>query len=696
MDDHLVFIDEFPVNHENYAETIKSIKFLRNLCRGVFMPSILSGTDSSATNLIGQKDSLFSGEVAYSRKWVKVITKLVQPTIKSLCCTIEVKPGKYMSDFVNDDDTFDYSAFISNYNFKSELSESLDDALNILKYIFKYSKTGLPGFHFVAIVMFKQLLDQALIDQDSLPRVFDAFYKNLFNHLKIRKKTLNDPESALANVHILSFPCAEKLANEQGKIAACKVHRHFFYFGNHGDATFDLNLAPVESKNNQQANEESHGGINATLDADKLETAGEPDNEDDGSPKLFKNGKVFEQSCHFAYVYDDFLLCYCLWNSWYYRKLNQEYSLAKLYVDFLKNSRNFSVDSDQEFTDSFTLELLAFWSIAYASHYDCHGNASGIEVIDEFVKNLQAFDNNYKKKFETYDLPPILETFLKKVKVPYLICGTPLPVSKKIIQPNDSDFISPAEAKRAKKVINNIPDSPDDTAKIQELITDMEPLVKIGMCYRPKNKVGWDVLYDMEYLGHPVLGYIECKLWTSPVGLPLIFPYYMKACLNKYKLSILVCSKIQVSLSGDKAAKKFSIKPENPSINAADEKKAVNKPAKQTVEKSASKPDPKKVKLEKPQEAGTQSSKTKKTKQSCEDKLMAYWKGEEEKAAKNEENCRINIYTVTFNKTNPDEVTNNIQTGTFTFGTLKEFDDPTGVFLIVESSFNPESRSSHS
>ena len=202
----------------NYQEH----QVLRNLCRGVFMPSILSGTDSSATNLIGQKDSLFSGEVAYSRKWVKVITKLVQPTIKSLCCTIEVKPGKYMSDFVNDDDTFDYSAFISNYNFKSELSESLDDALNILKYIFKYSKTGLPGFHFVAIVMFKQLLDQALIDQDSLPRVFDAFYKNLFNHLKIRKKTLNDPESALANVHILSFPSAEKLANEQGKLQRTK------------------------------------------------------------------------------------------------------------------------------------------------------------------------------------------------------------------------------------------------------------------------------------------------------------------------------------------------------------------------------------------------------------------------------------------------------------------------------------------
>ena len=230
------------------------------------------------------------------------------------------------------------------------------------------------------------------------------------------------------------------------------------------------------------------------------------------------------------------------------------------------------MDSDQEFTDSFTLELLAFWSIAYASHYDCHGNASGIEVIDEFVKNLQAFDNNYKKNSKHMIYRPSWKLF-EESQSAILDLWNSIACFKKIIQPNDSDFISPAETKESEKVINNIPDSPDDdTAKIQELITDMEPLVKVGMCYRPKNKVGWDVLYDMEYLGHPVLGYIECKLWTSPVGLPLIFPYYMRRAWTNYKLSILVCSKIKFLFLAIKRQKIF-IKPENPSINAADEKK---------------------------------------------------------------------------------------------------------------------------
>ena len=517
------------------------------------------------------------------------------------------------------------------------------------------------------------------------------FFLNLCHVINVRKKTLTSPESTLASVHILSFPSAEKLANERGEIAARKVHRHFFYFGNDGDETFDLQLNAVDDIDNQSFGNQSDQitdymmkysqSLNHLLISNI--------NAENEKNSLYRGNSIFEQSCHFANVYDDFLLCYCLWNLWYDSGSYHEYSLAKLYLDFLEKRINFSAHSNQRFPDSFTLELLAFWSIAYASHCDCQGNATGLKVFDEFMKNLQVFDKNYKKKFETYKLPPILEAFLQKVKVPYLICGTPLPDSKTIVQPEDSDFISQAEATRAKKVANDIPDSPDDEAMIKELITDMKPLLKIGMCYRPKNKVGWDVLYDMEYLGRPVLGYIECKLWTSPVGLPLMFPYYMKACLNKYKLSILVCSKIQVSLSGDKAEKKFAIKPENPNTKAADEKKTVNKPANHTVNKPASKPDPKKTKLKKPEEAGTQTSETKETQQSCEDKLTAYWKDEEEKAAKNEKNCRINIYTVTFNKTNPEEVTNNNQTGTFTIGTLKEFDDPTGVFLIVESNFDP-------
>ena len=73
----------------------------------------------------------------------------------------------------------------------------------------------------------------------------------------------------LANVHI---PFSELRSHgEWAGETAVQSPSPLFTFEITVTQLSDLNLAPVESKNNQQANEESHGGINATLDADKLE-----------------------------------------------------------------------------------------------------------------------------------------------------------------------------------------------------------------------------------------------------------------------------------------------------------------------------------------------------------------------------------------------------------------------------------------
>lgn len=230
-----------------------------------------------------------------------------------------------------------------------------------------------------------------------------------------------------------------------------------------------------------------------------------------------------------------------------------------------------------------------------------------------------------------------------------------MPDSKKIVQPNDLEFKSRAAAKKAKKVRTGLLESPNDEARITELITDMAPFVNIGMCYRPQNNTPWDLLFDLQYGGDSVLVCIECVLWTKTVGLPLMFPYYMKACLNDFKLSILVCRKAQILLFGDNAAETHT-------------KKA-------KVEES----DPK---------SNTEPDATQLT---FERKLIDYWRNEEEKAARNEKSCRINIYTIKFNNKSRDRTTK-VQNGTFTFGTLKEFANPTGVFLIVESNFKPPKR----
>lgn len=602
-----MFIDEFPANQsDDFSNPVtRKIIFLRNLCRIVQMPSIISSKDATATNYSGP---LISPDYdRYQIRWVKVVTRLVQPTLKSICCTIKIRE-RLMSDFVNDDGTsFDYSGF-ENFIFGPEHIDvnGLDTAMNILKIIFKNMKTGLPGFYIEAIKTFVDILFEAKTDRKLLENLWQKFCKNLSLKFIDQQIFSTDLESILASVHILGFPCAEKLANEKDEKAAQKVRRHFFYFGNPGDETFDLGLTPLEDANGQYSI--TRNNEFDMIDLVKLRFKMCKDNKQ----RLFEGYTEFKYSCHFANVYDDFVLCYCLWNLWYSHDLNQTYSLANLYNDYLKepNYSNHDYNSDQAVTKSISMELLAFWSIAYASHRDFQGKTPCLEVIDGFIRNLQIFEEGYTKSFDNYQVPDGMELFLKEVSVPYLICGASLPDSIEILQPNDLDFTNLEEAQNAKYVRTDILDIFDD-AKIKELITEMAPFVSIGTCYCPKNNT--DILFDIKYKGEQALGYIDCILWAKSVNIPVMFPYYKKACLNDYKLSILVCNHIQISLTEGRH----------------------------------------KI-------------------------IKDYWNENKE--------SRINIYA--FSYKNDISTSSKTQKGIFAVEAIKEFEDPTGVLILVESSFN--------
>ena len=508
-----MFIDEFPANQsDDFSNPVtRKIIFLRNLCRVVQMPSIISGKDATATNYSGP---LISSEYdRYQIRWVKVVTRLVQPTLKSICCTIKIGDG-FISVFVNDDGTsFDYSGF-KNFIFGPEHVEvpGLDTAINILKIIFKNMKTGLPGFYIEAIKTFVDILFETKTDRNLLDNLWQKFCKNLSLKFIAQQIFSTDLESILASVHILGFPCAEKFANEKDEKAAQKVRRHFFYFGNLGDKIFDLGLTPLKDANGQYSITQFD-----MMDHLKLMLKMYKDNKQ----RLFNGYTDFKYSCHFANVYDDLLLCYCRWNLWYSHDLNRTYSLANLYNDYLKEP-NYS--NHQAVTKSISMALLAFWSIAYASHRDFQGKTPCLEVIDGFMKNLQIFKEGYSKSFDNYHVPDSMELFLKEVSVPYLICGASLPDSIEILQPSDSDFTNLEEAQNAKYVRTDILDTFDD-AKIKELITEMAPFVSIGTCYCPKSNT--DIIFDIKYKGEQALGYIDCKLWTKSVNIPVIFPYYL-------------------------------------------------------------------------------------------------------------------------------------------------------------------------
>ncbi|NBO25150.1 MAG: hypothetical protein EBU93_07985, partial [Chlamydiae bacterium] len=339
---------------------------------------------------------------------------------------------------------------------------------------------------------------------------------HLMSEIFIRKHSKMDTRfRLLGSVHILTPPCALKAANESDEIATRKVNEHYFYFGNRVESSFDLNVRCIYFKRIKRR--PGCGGIFRRNN---------PSNNDSRTylkmvnpPRygLFKSTDEYINECYFADIYEDFLLCYSLWNLWFRARPRKRFTLASLFEDYLKVESNFPYETDLQEVDSHSSQVLGLWSIAYASHVNRFGNACGFKVLCEFIRNIQYFEDKgeypVKKGFTASQFPESLKSFLDRIRVPYLISGP---------------F--------------------DQSGKISKLISDLAPFMKVGICNYSESNVGWDVQFQIEFDGEDVIGGIECKLWKSSIGLPQIYEYYEKACNDQSKFFILVAQKVQVSL----------------------------------------------------------------------------------------------------------------------------------------------------
>jgi hypothetical protein len=219
------------------------------------------------------------------------------------------------------------------------------------------------------------------------------------------------------------------------------------------------------------------------------------------------------------------------------------------------------------------LEILAQWAIAYASHSIFSAKTGCFSVLKLFILNIQSLRDKEKlekmiNSLNNLQLPQKLNDFLSRVKIPYLINGPPK------VRLNESDCgLDNVTVNRNMKRTESEEVNGSKSMKIAELSRDLSPFIKLGTCHRPLNSAGWDVLFDMQIDGVDEFSYIECKLWTDPIGLPLIYPYYKKACVNGIKFSILVAKNVQNSLHKPKRAKKIKIDSKNNNNETASSKK---------------------------------------------------------------------------------------------------------------------------
>jgi hypothetical protein len=456
--------------------------------------------------------------------------------------------------------------------------------------------------------------------------------------VKMRKTKLTTYGGSISSLHVLTFPSIYKTLNEVGHAAANKVIENYFYYGKSGEDSFDLEIGREKDEMFEEEDYYVYELVHISPD-DAL------------SKELYRDNRLFVENCHFSAVYEDSLLCLSVWNLWNSIPTAIKPTLAYFCDYNLRKILKRSNYSDRSVSKFFSLEILAQWAIAYASHAKIYSKVGGFSVLKLFILNIQSLKDTEKlekmiNSFNNLQLPQNLNDFMSRVKIPYLVNGPP---KKSLIGHTDRDINPNMKASESEEA-NGI-----ESKKIAELSRDLSPFIKFGTCHRPLNSAGWDVLFDMKVDGVDEIGYIECKLWTVPIGLPLIYPYYKKACVSGIKFSILVAKNIQNGLHT-----KFI----------------------KNQERSEKPKKAKKIKIDtKIKNNETASSKNKN------------YVDEIEKLGNNGPS-RLNLYCIRPERDPSSSSSSDALTGNINVEVIKEFTDPTGVFILIESNFNPPNRSS--
>ena len=644
MKDCLIFIDE--LIPEDQAYSLK-VQFLRNLCRFLSIPVIISSTSSHANNLIARNDSKSSGRRIYGRtKWVKVITKLPDSSLLSLVMVIkflsQCSGSRNLKDFLSCTEgiyKLDCRAIASEILGSDEFMRPACEILaKFIEFIVPLCLKTLPGIGRYSLEIFLNEMHNIGKGRFTPNHLWSRFITIVRDVMFSRKCNILKIDGLLASIHSMTFPCDMKRYNEQGGYCANYVNNHFFRYGFISDSIFDLFICPVASPPMSNSN---------LFNTARSVVAGKSfnrENENEQPVLKRQDNTEFEDTCYFPYIYDDILLNL---GSWSCLKLEPNCTLASLYELFLERSNNCKINTLAISQDSFALELLAQWAICSATHGNLASRSSGKEVLSDFVKNVQSFSNISKSKvikpihLEFGQISDGLDKLLSRITFPYLI---------------DGKFLD------------------------QGFLDRFRPYFEIGSSYlcESKDECDVNVIFDSHFDAEPRKGFLECKYLKEPIGLPSFLKYYKRACIERSPISILVCRELQKGIKSDKSWEKF-----NEEIVKKKKVDAALKKAEASIKKAEAEAK-KGVKTESEKKNSTNIIKSLLKKTIPKDKetetdIFKLWQSPDN---------FINIYAIQFDYFSSTE----LSSGKFTVKTLKEFENPTGVFFLVESNFNPGPR----
>ena len=583
----IVFIDEF--------SKAKELAFLRSLVRSILLPCILASTNAKITSMI----SAFKGDGSrQNRSKLCYLISLLPATVisgvlksitipeiknnegvakeKSLEDLIEITPDSV--DLTHLFDAFGITVSDAHKVFFSDF----------MKLIISQSSTCLQGISSLSLKAMISVIEKydPAINKHPFRNIIAGITEDL-----IEKNYEIALENDLLFYSIYSFsPCSQlyDIKEYAEGVASNAINNHYYFLGE---------KAAIRSG---------------------IRSKGITELEKIGKELIAYNG-LFMIKSYFSNFKDDIILHISIWNI-FHRESRNDYTIASIIKKMYDNTSDYYLNVEALSSNHLAQEFLTCFAMASASHGCFPDMTDGLILFKRFATQIQISHGT----LALFTVPKALESFLRNLKIPYLI-----------------------------------PQMPVDQSPLEPI----KKIMQLGVCKRLRNKKGFNISFSIfgsleeEVQEEGVVEYINVD---TPITRRIIRKHMIRAMNKSRKLTIFLANKIDSSLKSKNEFNKF-----NPTISKAEKEERMKAKAakaadeKETVGLVATETTVKKAKL---------------IKETYEESMNRAFLDKDLKT----NSFNLNIYSLFFNS-EARELSD------LKFETLHESNNPSGVFIIVES-----------
>jgi hypothetical protein len=615
----ILFIDEF--------EKQETIIFLRSLAQAARIPCILASTNASISNMLVVCN--YTSRVERS-PWCNVVSILPPCSLNGILKAIITSDGPTvtLSSYYSRGQ-FSVVRLLKDLKVKAN-NQQVKHILNLIK---RQSKTCLQGMAFIVLAALIDILKNNTEIEDVWSKLIYTVSKLLVQ----RKKPLKKSESLYFSLSSFSLEPRIVLRNGIGEYkegpASVSVNENLYFFGEIPESHQYDNIITLE-----KSTKEIH---------------------------LSRETDAYTFKSYISNFSSDVLTHMILWNLLYAPSssniLNAKFrTIADVILSYYNAPKSHNPENSLALKANHDFqEHLALLAIANASHLSFNGSIDGVSALKEFAIQVQVLSDQLSRyeisKLRDFisAIPPALEIFLSKIKLPYLI-----------------------------------------PQKFEE--SYLGNLVQTGVCKRLKDSEGIDISFEIRDRNS---GYIECKNLKDNVSRSHVKKYALRAIKNKSPMTILLVNTAGSSIRSQKEFNSFSDneKEEESAVEKKDEKAEVKidekevmrhdedvdeketVPYKEETVKETAKKTVKKVKKVASREPNQKKTKT-------ESERVIYSFSDEINRARIKDpsipkNFDLNVYTLAYKD---PKATDSLD---LNFITLHEVEgkEPDGVFIIIES-----------